>query len=597
MANPRIEVEIGANVTGLTAGVNTATSNLDKLGKSAAATAPQIQKLGQATAGYNSVGVDFARIVQDAPFGIIGVGNNITQLAGSFQALKNSTGSTGSALKAAFGSILSSGNALVLGISVLTTVFTVLQQKGFFKSEEAAKSLTDRLDEYRDTLDAVTRSSIEGQANAQKEVQSFILLKSQAESTNVSLNKRLEAVSELKKQYPEYLKGLSDEQILTGNVGDSYKNLTANIIASAKARAASDAIAKNSLNTLTLLAQEEQRALVIAQKQADLERARREDQQRRQIGAAAGGAGSAAISEARGIESDINKLIQETIVSSQERNRIATENLKLESQISLQLANGATFTKEKTTQTKALNEEKLKGLTLEEDSIRNIEFGNQLQEEAKKKLQSLIPELDNVKNKFAEINLGAAPVLEIPEIDNSKRSAFINSLKSFNAEASAIVTQGSVATIGNIAFGIGEALANGTSVFKAAGKQLLLGVAQIADGLGQAAIKVGVGMIAIKVAFKNPATAIAAGVALVALAGFIRAKVGGGGGGGITAGIGSGGGGGGVGGSGVGGGTAFEGGAQGGLFEQNRDVSGEFVVRGQDLVYVLGQANNRINKG
>jgi hypothetical protein len=51
-------------------------------------------------------------------------------------------------------------------------------------------------------------------------------------------------------------------------------------------------------------------------------------------------------------------------------------------------------------------------------------------------------------------------------------------------------------------------------------------------------------------------------------------------------------------GSGAGAGSAFTGGgAQGGLFQQNRDVSGEFVVKGQDLVYVLGQANNRINKG
>ena len=190
---------------------------------------------------------------------------------------------------------------------------------------------------------------------------------------------------------------------------------------------------------------------------------------------------------------------------------------------------------------------------------------------------------------------------EIAEIDTSKKSAFITSLKDFNAEASAIITSGAVNGLGDIGFAIGEALATGGDVVKAAGNALLSGVATIAEGLGQAAIKVGVGMIAIKLAFKNPATAIAAGVALIALAGYIRAKVGGGGGGGITSGIGGGGGGGGssVGTSGVGGGGggSFAGGGASGLFQQNRDVSGEFVVRGADLVYVLGQANNKINKG
>jgi len=190
---------------------------------------------------------------------------------------------------------------------------------------------------------------------------------------------------------------------------------------------------------------------------------------------------------------------------------------------------------------------------------------------------------------------------EIADIDDSKKTNFLLALKDFNAEASAIITNGAVNGLGDVGFAIGEALATGGDVVKAAGKALLGGVATIAEGLGQAAIKVGVGMIAIKLAFKNPATAIAAGVALIALAGFIRAKIGGGGGGGITSGIGGGGGGGGgasVGGAGVGGGSSFTGGgAQGGLFEQNRDLNGELVVRGQDLVYVFGQANNKINKG
>lgn len=596
MANPRIEVEIGAKIDGLTTGVNTATGQLDKLGKSAAATAPQVQKLTQATAGYNSVGVDFARIVQDAPFGIIGVGNNITQLAGSFQVLKNQTGSTSAALKSAFSSIFSSGNALILGISLLTTAFTILQQKGFFKSEEDAKSLDETLKAYQETLKGVAATTLQGAQDAQKEIAALKGLELQATNTSVSLEKRTQAVEELQKKYPEYFGNLTKEQILNGQVGNAYALVTANLIAKAKAQAAQNQLGQNSIDLLrieTKLEEQKSKRLLetsAAQAQIDalIEKRQKEgfltqgDLQRYETLIRSINNANASLGEEKTLQAEIT--------------RIKKEDLALTENINKQLGAGANLVNQKTTNTKALVAEKEKELKLEDEIAKNVEFTNQLQSDAKKKLQDLIPELQNVKSKFTEINIEGAPALEIPDIDDSKKSAFINSLKNFNAEASSILNQGIASTIGNIAFSIGESLANGTNVFKAAGKQLLLGVAQIADGLGQAAIKIGVTMIGIKLAFKNPGTAIAAGVALVALAGFIRAKVGGGGGGGITAGIG-GGGGSSVGGSGVGGGTAFSGGAQGGLFEQNRDVSGEFVVKGQDLVYVLGQANNRINKG
>jgi hypothetical protein len=146
-------------------------------------------------------------------------------------------------------------------------------------------------------------------------------------------------------------------------------------------------------------------------------------------------------------------------------------------------------------------------------------------------------------------------------------------------------------TLGDFAFSIGEALGKGGNVIEAGGAALLGGIASILNQLGQAAIGIGIGMIAIKEAFKNPFTAIAAGVGLIALAGFISSKVPK-----ITSPIGQGGGGSfsGSGGQGVGGGQAsnFSGGSTAGVFDPNRNItlSGGFEISGDKLRYVLNQS-------
>ena len=622
MANPRIEVEIGANVVGLTNGVNTATSQLDKLGKAAQTTAPQVQKLTQATQGYNSVGIDFARIVQDAPFGIIGVGNNITQLAQSFQTLKNTTGSTSAALKQSFASIFSSGNALILGISLLTTAFTILQQKGFFKSEEAAKSLNEELDEYRENLDAISQASIKGQANASKEIQNFKLLQIQAENTNVPLNKRIEAVNELQKNFPDYLGNLTQEQILNGNVGESYKLLSESIIAKAKAQAFSNAISENALKIATFENQ-------IIEKQVELEKARAAALSASNNTSTGGGIGQPIFSEKAIAEAKVRDILKEQEGIRNQILKVQKQDEDLTKRIVDLSSQGASFTRTKTEETKKTVEvtEQLKR-TFEDLSKIDplISFANKGTE--KSFLTLVASDLDAIASKI--VNTRGIYEQNINGITQSN-DALINSLsgsgigieqfyaaiangaadgfssldsfigrlsetQAFINETFAILEQGAENTLGDMAFAIGDALASGGNVIKAAGGALLGGLAGILNQLGQLAIATGLAVEGIKTALKtlNPAVAIGAGVALIALAGFVSNKAkslggskGGGGGGGGSS----------VGSSGVGGGTAFTGGAQGGLFQQNRDVSGEFVVKGQDLVYVLGQANNKINKG
>jgi hypothetical protein len=643
MANPKIEVEIGAVIDGLRKGFGESVKIIETLEKQvldldkalrAATDLPTIQGLNtqlaqtkaalnqlkssgidpltKATSNYNSVGTDFARIIQDAPFGIIGVGNNITQLAGSFQVLKNQTGSTSAALKQSFASIFSSGNALILGISVLTTVLTVLQQNGFFKTEQAAKSLSERLEEYREKLEGVTKANLEGQISAQKEISNFKLLTIQAENTNISLEKRLQAVDQLKKQYPEYLKNLTDEQILTGKVGESYQNLTNDIIALSKAKALSAELDKKAGDILTLRLQEEERANKVLELREKLQTA---INNKVDAGARVAGQFTAENDDAMIIQMNIDKLIKEQLKSAEERNKIIKEQLFIESQIVNENTKGANFVKETN---KGLKDNKT---ALEAYSKAWDEYNLQqetaiiLSEKFKKEQEDLGKKITQIfaESKPIEVKIKTDVLLDedIPDqlpfaeqletaLNPKRFTEFEERITQFATNVRDLLQGNVTNAFIDLGYTIGETLAAGGNVFQALGQSVLKSFARFLGQFGEQLIAYGVAATAfgkVSLALATPGgaliaapLAIAAGIALTAIAGAI---------GGLgKKGPGGGGGGGSVGSSGVGGGSSFTGtGAQGGMFAANKDLNGELVVRGQDLVYVFGQANNRINKG
>jgi tape measure domain-containing protein len=183
--------------------------------------------------------------------------------------------------------------------------------------------------------------------------------------------------------------------------------------------------------------------------------------------------------------------------------------------------------------------------------------------------------------------------IKIPPIDDESKNAFLLSLEDFANNVSGILESGIENTIGDFAFAIGDALANGGNVLKAAGSALLGGIAAILNQLGQLAIATGVAIGGIKKALLtlNPAVAIGAGVALVALAGFVSSKAKSLGGGGSS------GGGGGAGGGSVGAGVSSQTFGGSGFSSNAMNLNGEFTVRGTDLVYVLNRVQDKNAKG
>jgi hypothetical protein len=670
MANPKIEVEVVAKVDGLNSGVAAATNGLDKLGKAAQKTTPQVEKLTKATSRYNVVGLDFARIIQDAPFGIIGVGNNITQLAQSFSSLGKAGDTLGTKVKLAFGQIFSSGNALVLGISILTTAFTILQQKGFFKTEEDAKSLDETLKEYQETLSGVAAATLKGAQDAQKEIASLKALEIQATNTSLSTKQRSDAVKELQELYPQYFSNLTEEQIKNGDVGEAYSKVTANLLAKAKAQAAVNEIAENGIALLRietkLEEQRNQRLLKTSAAQAQIDAL---IEKRQKEGFLTQGDLQRYDTLIKSINNSNESLEEETKLKN-EIAKINTENQQLTSKITEQLQLGANVVKD-TGKDIDSNTSKLEAYSQAWDdynlglqvnlelqdklTISASEYEKQIEKILTTSREPIVPIItgDNAWDQYTfsiyqfqkasfdankAITETSQKALEFGErikgLENKKvkidfeiegfeaekgqPSPFqiflddlefqLNKLPSLQQRVSDfafavddIIRNNLTNAFANLGFTIGETLANGGNVLKAVGASVLTSFADFLGQFGKQLIAYGIATTAFgqaSIGLTNPVTAIpaggvaiAAGIALTAIAGFIgtigqRGLSGSGGGGG-----------GGVGGGSAAQGTSFTGGATGGMFNIDRNISGEFIVRGTDLVYVLGQANNKINKG
>lgn len=94
---------------------------------------------------------------------------------------------------------------------------------------------------------------------AGKEAANLAILRAEIESTSVPMAKRLQAIKDLKKEFPDYFADLTNEQLLTGNVANAYDLATAAILRKARASAAAAELEKVAAEKFAILQRSEDR--------------------------------------------------------------------------------------------------------------------------------------------------------------------------------------------------------------------------------------------------------------------------------------------------------------------------------------------------
>lgn len=185
------------------------------------------EKAGKAIKGVSTTSsaatqslINLGRVAQDAPFGFIGIANNLNPLLESFQRLKATSGSTGGALKA-LGKELGGAGGLGFALSIVSSLAIVFGDKlfGVSKSAEKAKSAADSL---RESISGIFKET----AKEATEVGSLItVLKSETETRE----RRLGAIKELQRIQPEIFAGLKLEGDAVVGLDNAYTNYLGNL--------------------------------------------------------------------------------------------------------------------------------------------------------------------------------------------------------------------------------------------------------------------------------------------------------------------------------------------------------------------------------
>lgn len=430
--------------------------------------------LKKGAANGSAAMTSFSRTIQDAPFGLMGVSNNITNLTEQFGYLKAKTGSAGGALKAMLKDLKGFGG-ITFAISAATSLLLVFGDK-----LKATKGLVDN---FNDSLANVSTSSIV----------EFKALTDTMLDVNATQKEQSKALEILKSKYSDFDVSILRNKDNYDLAKKSIQQYITTLVQQARAQAA-----------LGIIEEKQAKILVLEQKKILKMR---------------NSFGSATVKQ---FEDRRNKLLSLN-------NKQLKDNDNLRKKREKQINDRFNAVKNMGAKEISVLEQDIKVLSNLANVRDLILFGGKNQNiNLNKKVQSLYSGLVEAnivgRDAFNESSQNN-PLQVLPNDFDSQTEEFKLKVAEFGKTAGMLLQQGAVTAVAGFGEALGGALASGADIMQALGTTLLSTIGDISIQLGKQAIGIGIAMIAIKKAFSNPFTAIAAGTALVALGSFVKGTV------------------------------------------------------------------------
>jgi hypothetical protein len=170
------------------------------------ATAAALNNLNKASGAANAAVLDFSRVIQDLPFGTVGVVNNLQQLPGTLQRLSLAAKESGKSVGSLLLSSVTGFGGLGLAVAAVTSGLLIYQNgiAGFTKKTKEAKDEAEKLRDLLKSVKSAAETTFEGVGASQGEiiqVQALAAAVSDETRSQVERGRALEKLKAINKEY------------------------------------------------------------------------------------------------------------------------------------------------------------------------------------------------------------------------------------------------------------------------------------------------------------------------------------------------------------------------------------------------------------